>query len=63
MKNKLTDNAYGILFGLVAGMMVAICLYELIPTAHRYDKHDKYTSDLAVLGMMVMAISLIAFLY
>ena len=38
----LGDGAYGALFGLVAGMMVAISIKELLPTARRYDKEDKH---------------------
>ena len=63
LKDQFNENVYGILFGLVAGMMVAICIYELLPTAHRYDPQDHYVSNFAVLGMMIMAISLIAFMY
>ena len=54
---------YGILFGLVAGMMVNICIYQLIPTAHRYDPHDVYVSNSIVIGMVIMAASLVAFMY
>ena len=36
LMNVVGPVAYGVLFGLVAGMMVYICLRELIPTAHRY---------------------------
>ena len=36
----MSDFIYGVLFGLVAGMMVNICVKELLPTAHRYDPED-----------------------
>ena len=36
LMNVVGPVAYGVLFGMVAGMMVYICLRELIPTAHRY---------------------------
>lgn len=63
LKDQFDDNVYGILFGLVAGMMVSICIYELLPTAHRYDPQDKYVSNFTMIGMMIMAVSLIVFLY
>lgn len=50
---------FGVLFGLVAGMMVFIAVDELLPAAHRYqtDKHQTIYGLLA--GMGVVAISLI----
>jgi zinc transporter, ZIP family len=63
LSEVIDDLVYGILFGLVSGMMVAICVYELLPTAHRYDPHDKLVSNFAFAGMAIMAISLIAFQY
>ena len=57
------DVIYATLFGLVSGMMVYICIYQLIPTAHRYDPHDRVTSSGTVAGMAIMALSLILFLY
>lgn len=54
---------YGILFGLVAGMMVAIVLIELLPTAHRYDPEDTVVNNSAFLGMVIMALSLVLFMY
>lgn len=63
LKDVFDNLVYGIIFGLVAGMMVAICIHELLPTAHRYDPNDKYVSNFVILGMMIMAISLVAFKY
>lgn len=34
---------------------------ELIPTALKYDEHNKYTSKSIVFGMIVMAASLLFF--
>ena len=59
----MIDSAYAILFGLVAGMMINICIYRLIPTAHKYDKEDKMVSHFTLIGMGIMAVSLIAFKY
>lgn len=63
LASMMSDYAYAILFGLVAGMMVNICIYQLIPTAHKYDKEDKVVSHFTLIGMGVMATSLVAFLY
>ena len=43
--NRMGPMAFGIVFGFVGGMMVYICIHELIPTAHRYDPDDKVTMD------------------
>lgn len=63
LAREITETAYGVLFGSVAGMMVGICLFELLPTAHRYDPQDKYVSNMSLVGMVIMAISLVAFMY
>lgn len=63
LATAMNDLVYGILFGLVAGMMVYICIYQLLPTAHRYDPEDKYVSSSCLFGMGVMAASLVMFLY
>jgi len=52
---------YGVLFGLVAGMMIMIVILELLPTAYRYDPKAKYVTNSIVLGMAVMAASLCLF--
>ena len=62
LANVVGDVAYGILFGLVAGMMVAICLYDLLPTARNYSKNS-HIAHSVVVGMLIMAISLNAFLF
>jgi zinc transporter ZupT len=53
--------AYAILFGIVAGMMVMISARELLPTAHRYDPDDRVVSYAFIIGMAVMALSLVLF--
>lgn len=55
------DLAFAIVFGLVAGMMVFIAIKELIPTALRYDPQDSVATTCVVLGMVVMAASLLLF--
>merc|ERR1711988_46497 len=63
LANIMSEYVYAVLFGLVAGMMVNISIYQLIPTAHKYDKEDKIVSHSTLLGMAIMATSLIAFMY
>jgi len=63
LSQYFSDMLYALLFGLVSGMMVYIVIYQLLPTAHRYDPADKVSSSSTVAGMAVMAISLLLFLY
>ncbi|PNW75528.1 hypothetical protein CHLRE_12g530350v5 [Chlamydomonas reinhardtii] len=60
---SMTDTVFGILFGLVAGIMVYISLKELLPGARRFDPKDKVTTLMTVLGMVVMSASLTAIMY
>lgn len=61
LQGTLSPIAYAIIFGLVAGMMIYICVKELLPTARRYDPEDTVTSASVFAGMIVMAISLVLF--
>jgi ZIP family zinc transporter len=54
------DAVFGILFGAVAGIMVFISLDELLPTAEKYGEHHVAIYGV-VLGMAVMALSLLLF--
>merc|ERR1712238_249186 len=54
-----SEVVYGLMFGIVGGMMVMISFRELLPTANRFDPKDSVVSYSAVVGMFVMAISLI----
>ena len=63
LSHSVGDFAYAVLFGAVAGMMVNICVYQLIPTAHKYDHDDSTVSHFIVIGMGIMALSLVVFLY
>lgn len=63
LAHTVNDLIYAVLFGAVSGMMVNICVYQLLPTAHKYDPGDAVVSNFCLLGMIVMAASLIAFLY
>ncbi|MEA1963544.1 MAG: zinc transporter ZupT [Candidatus Aerophobetes bacterium] len=57
----LTDVVVGVLFSAVAGIMVYTSLDELLPTARKYGKGHTAILGL-VLGMAVMALSLLLFL-
>lgn len=61
LQGTLSPLAYAVIFGLVAGMMIYICVKELLPTARRYDPDDTVTSASVFAGMIVMAISLVLF--
>ena len=61
LASSFTDVMYGVLFGMVSGMMVMITLKELIPTAHRYDKDDKVVTYSLIVGMGIMSLSLCLF--
>jgi ZIP family zinc transporter len=56
----LNDLVIGVLFGVVAGIMVFISFDELLPTAREYGKGHTAILGL-VLGMAVMALSLLLF--
>ncbi len=56
----LNDTVFGILFSAVAGIMVFISLEELIPMAHEYEK-SKITIIGVIIGMIIMAVSLLLF--
>jgi ZIP family zinc transporter len=54
------DVTFGVIFASVAGIMIYISLDELLPTAEEYGEHHFAIGGL-VLGMLVMAISLLLF--
>lgn len=55
-----TEAAFGIVFALVAGIMVYISLDELLPTAEEYGEHHVAIGGL-IAGMGVMGASLVMF--
>lgn len=62
LANSFSDELYGVLFGMVSGMMVIISVRELLPTAHRYDPEDSVVTNAFMFGMAIMALSLALFL-
>jgi len=57
----MNDTVYGILFAIVAGIMVFISVDELLPSARAYGEHHLSIYGL-VAGMAVMAVSLWLFM-
>lgn len=56
----LSQNVYGWVFGIIAGIMVFLALDELLPTAKRYAKgHETVYGMIA--GMGALALSLVMF--
>lgn len=55
------DLVFGLIFAAVGGVMVFISLDQLLPTAQKYGEHHLSIYGLVV-GMMVMAVSLLLFL-
>ncbi len=60
LRNFLNKTTLGLVFSIVAGIMVYISLDELFPTAEKYGKHHIVISGL-IAGMIVMALSLLLF--
>lgn len=56
----LNEAIFGIIFALVAGIMVYISLDELLPSAQKYGEHHIAIGGL-ISGMVVMAVSLLLF--
>lgn len=56
-----TPTIFGVLFAMVAGIMVFISLDELLPAAEEYGEHHLAIYGL-IAGMAVMALSLLMFL-
>lgn len=55
------DVTFGILFAMVAGIMVYISLDELLPASEKYGEHHLSIYGL-IAGMVVMAVSLLLFI-
>lgn len=54
------DIVFGVIFAMVAGIMVYISLDELLPSAEEYGEHH-LTITGVIVGMAVMAVSLLLF--
>ncbi|MBD3156641.1 zinc transporter ZupT [Candidatus Peregrinibacteria bacterium] len=58
LANYMTDMVFGIMFGVIAGIMVYISLDELLPSSQKYGHHHCSIYGL-ISGMALMAISLL----
>ena len=56
-----SGDTYGIIFGVVAGMMVFICLDELLPMAFKFDPRGSIVTWSCLAGMFLVAASLMLF--
>mmetsp|Transcript_12761 Transcript_12761/g.26779 ORF Transcript_12761/g.26779 Transcript_12761/m.26779 type:complete len:360 (+) Transcript_12761:162-1241(+) len=61
LASVVTPTVYAVLFGWISGMMVMICVKEILPTAFRYDPKDTVVTHSVVAGMAVIALSLVLF--
>ena len=61
IKNSLSGNTNGILFGFVGGMMVFICIFELLPMAFKFEPKGSIVGWTCIFGMLVVASSLMLF--
>lgn len=61
LRNFFSDLSFGIIFAMVAGIMVFISLDELLPAAKEYGEHHLSIYGL-ILGMIIMAVSLLLFI-
>jgi len=57
----VSNVSYGLMFAIVAGMMVYISLAELLPTAYKHLNNPPLITCSLVAGMVIMALSLVAF--
>jgi zinc transporter, ZIP family len=55
-----SDVLFGVLFCMIAGIMIFVAVDELLPTSQRYEDHHISVYGF-IIGMMVMAISLSLF--
>lgn len=55
LQNVLTPNVFGWVFGVVAGMMIFICVDELLPAAKRFETNQRQTTYGFIAGMAVLA--------
>lgn len=58
--NYLNDLLFGILFAMISGIMIFVSLDELLPASQQYEDHH-FSVYGTVLGMFVMALSLMFF--
>eukprot|EP00004_Rigifila_ramosa_P020277 TRINITY_DN5256_c1_g1_i1.p1 TRINITY_DN5256_c1_g1~~TRINITY_DN5256_c1_g1_i1.p1 ORF type:complete len:336 (+),score=106.33 TRINITY_DN5256_c1_g1_i1:1-1008(+) len=57
----MNDTTFGVLFSLIAGIMVFVSVTHLLPSCTHYDPTNRYTSLSLLAGFCIMAFSLILF--
>lgn len=57
--SDMSPLAFGIIFGLVAGIMTYVATMELIPAAFKYDPENNIITISVIMGYIVMGISII----
>lgn len=60
LKNFVNDIFMGILFSLIAGIMIHISLYELLPTSKKYNE-IKITILFFIIGIIFMGVNVLIF--
>lgn len=58
LRNHFNDLTFGILFALIAGIMVYLSLDEMLPLSKEYEESHQYIIGVS-LGIMVMAFTMI----
>lgn len=56
LSNYINDRIMGFLFGIIAGIMIHIAMYELLPTSKKYN-NLKITYLFFILGVILMLIN------
>ena len=59
LRSVLSDLVLGLVFASVAGIMIYICLDELLPAAQRTGAHHHLMIGGVIAGMVVMSVSLL----
>lgn len=58
LRDILNDTVFGWVFGVVAGMMIFICINEILPAAQRFASNQRQTTYGFIAGMAVLAVSI-----
>ncbi|QSX06058.1 zinc transporter ZupT [Sedimentibacter sp. zth1] len=61
LEKFMSQKLFGIVFGLVSGIMIYISFRNLLPLAYKYDKSDKTVLYGLILGIAIMLTSLVMF--
>lgn len=56
LKNLINEYTLGILFSIIAGIMIHISLFELLKTSYKYN-NKKYTNLFFLIGIIIVIIS------